>query len=158
MSRSNFFNNAVKVFEVSALAMCLTACGCGREEAAQTKDAQTTVAVAEPTEQAEQEKVPTEQSSSAEENQQPTGHVEGEGGGNDSNNDGEAVVYKYDVLISEAEYYYDNAPISLDDLIDVVKEGEGEKLVIISDNNATQNAYEELTQRLTELEIPFEEK
>lgn len=80
-----------------------------------------------------------------------------EGGGNPNVNDSE-IVYEFEILVSEKEYYYQNAPIKLDDFISLIEKTDGKVIVYISDNNASRKIYKNLTDKLKEKEIQFEEK
>lgn len=61
-----------------------------------------------------------------------------------------------EVTVSEDKYFYENHEISYDELIKVFDELGGNTAVMISDENATLNAYESLTKALEEREIMFE--
>ena len=80
-----------------------------------------------------------------------------EGGGNPNVNDSE-IVYEFEILVSEKEYYYQNAPIKLDDFISLIEKTDSKVIVYISDNNASRKIYKNLTDKLKEKEIQFEEK
>lgn len=80
-----------------------------------------------------------------------------DGGGNEFNNPSEVSIAKVEVLVSEDTYYYMNAPLGLDELIDKSDQLKGEKIFFISDNNATHKAYQSLINKLIELEIEYVE-
>ena len=70
---------------------------------------------------------------------------------------GNPDIAKYiEVTVSEDKYFYENHEISYDDLIEVLDGLDGNTAVIISDENATLNAYESLTKALEEREILYE--
>jgi len=106
------------------------------------------------TEEISDDTSPIEESVPAEDTDKP----EGDGGGNEYNNDSEAKIIKYEILVNKDTYIYDNGVIVLKDFIDIITDGEDEILVIVTEDNATQNAYSELIDELKELNIPFEEK
>ena len=142
------------------LVMIISLVGCKKNE-----DENSTANVTETSEMrtvVDEQAAPNAQTESAKNKEQAdtqdTDKPETDGGGNENNNSSTTKVYEYNVLVSEDTYYYNNAPITLDELISEISDGEGEKLVIITDNNATRNAYKDLTDKLNELEIPFEEK
>ena len=84
---------------------------------------------------------------------------EGEGGGNEFLNDGETVKVKTVViLVSKDEYFYENAPITLEEIVSMLEDVDGELLVEITDNNATHKAYDKLVDKLTEIEVTFVEQ
>lgn len=84
---------------------------------------------------------------------------EGEGGGNEFLNDGETVKVKtVAILVSKDEYFYENAPITLEEITSMLEDVEGELVVEITDNNATHKAYDKLVDKLTELEVTFVEQ
>lgn len=84
---------------------------------------------------------------------------EGEGGGNEFLNDGETVKVKtVAILVSKDEYFYENAPITLEEIASMLEDVEGELVVEITDNNATHKAYDKLVDKLTELEVTFVEQ
>ena len=84
---------------------------------------------------------------------------EGEGGGNEFLNDGETVKVKtVAILVSKDEYFYENAPITLEGIAFMLEDVEGELVVEITDNNATHKAYDKLVDKLTELEVTFVEQ
>lgn len=84
---------------------------------------------------------------------------EGEGGGNEFLNDGETVKAKtVAILVSKDEYFYENAPITLEEIASMLEDVEGELVVEITDNNATHKAYDKLVDKLTELEVTFVEQ
>lgn len=83
----------------------------------------------------------------------------GDGGGNKFIHDGEPVEVKtVDVLVSKNEYFYENTPITLEELVSMLEEVEDQLVVEIADNNATHKAYNKLIDKLTELEITFVEQ
>lgn len=84
---------------------------------------------------------------------------EGEGGGNEFINEGESVKVKtVAILVSKDEYFYENAPITLEEIVSMLEDIEGEMVVEITDNNATHKAYDKLVDKLTDLEITFIEE
>jgi len=89
------------------------------------------------------------------ENEDATSEIENEGGGNKNNNEATTPTYEFLITISEDVYYYNNEPISLDDLIDEIETVDGEVIVTITDNEATENACTMLTTKLDELEIEY---
>lgn len=83
----------------------------------------------------------------------------GEGGGNEFLNDGESVKVKtVAILVSKDEYFYENAPITLEEIVSMLEDIEGELVVEITDNNATHKAYDKLVDKLTDLEITIIEE
>lgn len=85
-------------------------------------------------------------------------NTEDEGGGNSYDIDRKDAIYRFDVLVIENEYYYQNRQIIIDELIALIKEVSGEKIVVISDNNASKKAFNKLIERLKKEDIPYEEK
>lgn len=84
---------------------------------------------------------------------------EGEGGGSEFLDDGETAKLKtVTILVSKDEYFYENAPITLEEFVSMLEEVEGELVVEITDNNATHKAYDKLVDKLTELEVTFVEQ
>ena len=84
---------------------------------------------------------------------------EGEGGGNEFVNEGESVEIKtIAILVSKDEYFFENAPITLEEIESMLEGAEGELVVDITDNNATHKAYDKLVDKLTDLEITFIEE
>ena len=85
--------------------------------------------------------------------------LEGDGGGNEFVNEGETVEVKtIAILVSKNEYFYENAPITLEEIVSMLEDVEGELVVEITDNNATHKAYDKLVDKLTDLEITFIEE
>jgi hypothetical protein len=82
----------------------------------------------------------------------------GNEGGNEYNNGSNQETVIIAVLVNENKYFYNNAPIEFDEMISMVQNTEGNVVVSISDNNAALNAYNKLTNKLTELGIAYEEK
>lgn len=79
---------------------------------------------------------------------------QGDGGGNEYVNEGENVEVKtISILVSEDDYFYENAPIEFDEIIVMLEQTDGEVVVEIIDNKATHKAYNKLIERLEELEI-----
>lgn len=79
---------------------------------------------------------------------------QGDGGGNEYVNEGETVEVKtISILVSEDDYFYENAPIEFDEIIVMLEQTDGEVVVEITDNKATHKAYNKLIERLEELEI-----
>ena len=149
------------IFEVVTMMFVLMGCGCSKQEENATVSETNIAAISAQTveqtndDQKEQTDVPNDQIQEKEEGDE--NRVEGDGGGNEYNNTSDKIVYQFEILVSEDEYYYQNAPIDLDDFIDEVNKIKEDKIVIISDHNATQNAYQKLIKKLTELEISYEE-
>ena len=56
------------------------------------------------------------------------------------------------------EYWYMNERLSLDEVIDSLKENESSFVVQIKDDNASRNAYTDIIKRLDAEGIPYEEK
>lgn len=84
---------------------------------------------------------------------------EGEGGGNEFLNDGETVKVKtVAILVSKDEYFYENSPITLEEIASMLEDVEVELVVEITDYNATHKAYDKLVDKLTELEVTFVEQ
>lgn len=84
---------------------------------------------------------------------------EGNGGGNEFTNEGETVEVKtIAILVNKDEYFFENAPITLEEIVSMLEGVEGELVVEITDNNATYKAYDNLIDKLTDLEITFFEE
>ena len=74
-------------------------------------------------------------------------------------NEGESVEIKtIAILVSKDEYFFENAPITLEEIESMLEGAEGELVVDITDNNATHKAYDKLVDKLTDLEITFIEE
>lgn len=54
--------------------------------------------------------------------------------------------------------FFENAPITLEEIESMLEGAEGELVVDITDNNATHKAYDKLVDKLTDLEITFIEE
>ena len=79
---------------------------------------------------------------------------QGDGGGNEYVNEGEALEVKtISILVSEDDYFYENAPIEFDEIVVMLEQTDGKVVVEITDNKATHKAYNKLIERLEELEI-----
>lgn len=79
---------------------------------------------------------------------------QGNGGGNEYVNEGETVEVKtISILVSEDDYFYENAPIEFDEIVGMLDYTGGEVVVEIRDNKATHKAYNKLVEKLEELEI-----
>lgn len=61
-------------------------------------------------------------------------------------------------MVSKDEYFFENAPITLEEIESMLEGAEGELVVDITDNNATHKAYDKLVDKLTDLEITFIEE
>lgn len=80
-----------------------------------------------------------------------------DGGGNKYKNKNSQDNTTISILVSEDDYYYENASIEFEDIIKMVKEFEGNLTVEISDDEATHKAYSRLIEKLEKLEIPVVE-
>lgn len=84
---------------------------------------------------------------------------EGDGGGNEFINEGETVeVMTIAILVSNDEYFFENAPITLEEIVSMLEGIEGGLVVEITDNNATYKAYDKLVDKLIDLEITYIEE
>lgn len=83
---------------------------------------------------------------------------QGDGGGNKYKNENSQDNTTISILVSEDDYFYENASIEFEDIIKMVKEFEGNLTVEISDDEATHKAYSRLIEKLEELEVPIVEK
>lgn len=61
------------------------------------------------------------------------------------------------VSVVESEYFYQNQKYTLDELVGVLSGMEEGYIVQITDSNASLNAYNNLTAKLTQLSIPYTE-
>lgn len=68
-----------------------------------------------------------------------------------------AEITEIEITVSENQYYYDNAEISLDDLTELLDGLGKNNIVKIYDDYASAKAYEDLTSLLDEREIPYKE-
>ncbi len=68
-----------------------------------------------------------------------------------------AVVRTVSVTVSGSDYLYENKSISLDDLLTSLKSLEAGTVVRITDDNASLNAYNALTDALKEANISYTE-
>ena len=83
-----------------------------------------------------------------------TTEPQGDGGGNEYVNEGETLEVKtISILVSEDDYFYENAPIEFDEIVGMLEYTGGEVVVEITDNKATHKAYNKLVEKLEELEI-----
>ena len=137
-------------------------CGCGKDETpSETRtipvvDDTKKVKDEEVTEVIETEKEQEERESIKEIN--PSEDPRGDEGGNQHSNHSQAEVLEINVIVSEEEYYYDNAPIPLEKLEKIIEEVNGDKIVVISNNNASQSAYKKLTDTLDKNRVPYTEE
>ena len=69
----------------------------------------------------------------------------------------EEEVNRIAILVSGSEYFYENAPITLDDTVSMINSYSGELVVEVTDNNATYRAYHNLLGELDELRVPVTE-
>ena len=91
------------------------------------------------------------------EEQKPS-EAEEDGGGNEFSSEKKEEVIKISVLVNKEEYFCDNTPMELEEIISKVKEVKGSLIVEVNDNNATLKAYNKLLDKLEELEITVIEK
>ena len=63
---------------------------------------------------------------------------------------------KLEITVSEDKYVVNNSTMTLDEVKKLIDENDG-AIVTIKDDNASQNAYKELTSYLTEKKIEFTE-
>ncbi len=68
-----------------------------------------------------------------------------------------AAVETVSVTVSGSDYLYENKSISLDDLLTSLKSLEAGTIVTITDDNASLNAYNALTDALKEANISYTE-
>lgn len=61
-----------------------------------------------------------------------------------------------EVTVSKDKYFYENHEIPFEELVEVLDGLDGDTAVLISDEDATLKAYEELTSALKERKIMFE--
>lgn len=61
------------------------------------------------------------------------------------------------VSVVESDYFYQNQKYTLDDLVALLSGMEEGYIVQITDSNASLNAYNNLTAKLTQLSIPYTE-
>lgn len=84
---------------------------------------------------------------------------QGDGGGNKYVNEGEAVDVKtISILVSENEYFCENAPIEFEEILILLEQMDEEVVVEVTDNKATYKAYDKLLDKLEELEVSVVEK
>lgn len=84
---------------------------------------------------------------------------QGDGGGNEYMNEGEATEIKtISILVSENYYFYENAPIEFDEIVSMIEQTDVELVVEVTDNKATHKAYDKLLDMLEELAISVIEK
>lgn len=69
----------------------------------------------------------------------------------------EKEVNRIAILVSGNEYFYENAPITLDETVSMIDSYSGELVVEVTDNNATFRAYHNLLGELEELRVPVTE-
>lgn len=83
-----------------------------------------------------------------------------DGGGNENSIDskGEATITTIAILVSENEYFYDNKPVGLDDIVKLIEDANGKVIVELTDNKATYKVYSGLIEKLEELEVEYVEK
>lgn len=81
-----------------------------------------------------------------------------DGGGNEYESTTEAQIIELNVLVDGETYIFNNAPISLEQLKDSILKRDKNVSVIISDHNATRNAYKKLISLAEELEIKYVER
>lgn len=141
--------------------ICLVGCGCGRDEDSEETRMMPIVGNVERTliENAT-ESVTSEQHKEDETNNatNPSEDPHGDEGGNQYSNDSQEKVFEINILVSENEYYYDNAPILLVELEKKINDIEGNKIVVIANNNASQSAYKKLTDTLDRDGVSYKEK
>ena len=81
-----------------------------------------------------------------------------DGGGNEYIIDNEPKIKEIKILVSNDVYYYDNLPIDLDRIVNLILETKGELYVSVFDENATYRAYKSLIDKLVEMEISYSEE
>lgn len=69
----------------------------------------------------------------------------------------DAVKVIVSVSVVESDYFYQNQKYTLDDLVTLLTGMEEGYIVQITDSNASLNAYNNLTAKLTQLSIPYTE-
>ena len=70
----------------------------------------------------------------------------------------EEPVVVIEITISEDKYIYENHSIELDELVKEITTIEGKVIINITDENATQKAYQELINELDKIHIEYSEK
>ncbi len=75
---------------------------------------------------------------------------------NEDNGFSEEIILA--VTVSGNDYFYENEKILLEDLLEKVKEIESEVLVEVKDEDASFNAYQNLLDKLDELNVNYREK
>lgn len=70
----------------------------------------------------------------------------------------EEPVVVIEITISEDKYIYENHSIELDALVKEITTIEGKVIINITDENATQKAYQELINELDKIHIEYSEK
>ncbi len=91
---------------------------------------------------------------------QPSVTITGEGMTDQEQGDGGEGNEKMHFVVTVVDnvYYYEDEEIAFDELIAMLEECESEVLVEIKDEEAAANAYNNLTDKLTELEIEYIEE
>lgn len=75
---------------------------------------------------------------------------------NEDNGFSEEIILA--VTVSGNDYFYENEKILLEDLLEKVKDIESEVLVEVKDEDASFNAYQNLLDKLDELNVNYREK
>lgn len=85
---------------------------------------------------------------------------QGDGGGNEFKNESknesmDAEITEIRILVDEDEYFYDNAPVELEEIVNIIQEIKGDVTVFITDNDATYKTYNKLIEELEAMEIDY---
>lgn len=89
--------------------------------------------------------------------EEPKEELPEDAGGEENVKEEEEEVNRIAILVSGSEYFYENAPITLDETVSMIDSYSGELVVEVTDNNATYRAYHNLLGELDELRVPVTE-
>ena len=134
----------IKIVVAICCSMLFSSCGCSKEN----RDSSDTPSYVE-TEENTSENVPQET------NQETEAEGNTDGGGNENNAATGKQKVEISILVDEDTYIYENAPVTLKDIINEVEGLDEEVTVVITEHNATKNAFEELTDAFEENEINY---
>ena len=139
MKRSKMFITQILV--AMCFSLMLSSCGCSKEN----QDSVDTTAYDD------SEEIIPEDTQDEESNQE--GNTDG--GGNENNSETGKQKVEISILVDEDTYIYENAPVTLNYIINEVEALDEEVTVVITEHNATKNAFEELTDSLEENDINY---
>lgn len=151
-------DNLIKYIGITLVLSSIILVGCGRNNSNVENDSSVVSAVSQQETDAQfQDSNNVRTADSSELVNSDSDNADTDGGGNENNSSSVEKIAEFNILISEDKYFYNNSPIEIDDFISIISEYDGEKIVVISDDNATLQAYKSLTEKLDSLEVSYED-